>query len=96
MGELKLRPSVRRFAEEMERILRENDHKEGWGELTNEHLIDRMEDELKELHEEVFHRTDYRHPDYPDIAQAVHEAIDLANFAMMFYDNNRDHYEKVR
>ena len=90
----KIRLSVQRFAEAMEKVLRENDHKEGWDELTNDHLVERMEDELNELHVELFHIADYREPNLPDIAQAVREAIDLANFAMMFFDNNRDHYEK--
>lgn len=91
---VKLRPSVQRFAEEMEKVLRENDHKSGWDELTNDHLLDRMMDEYQELHAEMYHRAFGREPDYPNLGLACHEAIDLANFAMMFFDNNRDHYEK--
>ena len=91
---VKLRPAVKRFAEAMELVLRDNDHKTGWQELCNDHLVERMEDELGELHVELFHIADYREPNIPDIARAVHEAIDLANFAMMFFENNRDHYEK--
>ena len=92
-AQIKLRGSVQRFAEAMELVLRDNDHKTGWQELCNDHLVERMEDELNELHVELFHIADYREPNIPDIARAVHEAIDLANFAMMFFDNNHDHYK---
>ena len=94
MTKLKMRPSVKRFAEAMERVLRKNDHKEGWDELTNHHLLERMQDELQECHDEMYHRNDCREPDVPNLCNAVHEVIDLANFAMMFFDNNRDHYTK--
>ena len=93
MAQIKLRQSVQRFAEAMELVLRDNDHKTGWQELCNDTLLERMEDELKELHEEMCHRTDYRNPDMPDLNRGVHEAIDLANFAMMFFDNNHDYYK---
>jgi len=92
MKKLTVRPSVSRFAEAMEFVLRCNDHKTGWQELCNECLIERMEDEFKELHEEFFHRTDYKTPDLPDINRMLLEAIDIANFAMMLFDNNRKHY----
>ena len=96
---MELRESVRRFAEEMEKVLRANDHKEGWEELTNDCLIESLEEELNELHNLFYHREAHLDPSdtYPeiDLKAVVHEAIDVANFAMMLYDNNSDHYHKT-
>ena len=76
---IKLRPEVRRFAEQMEKVLRENDHKGGWH---NEHvywLTQRLGDE----HQELIHAL-IDHPD--DIYAIVKECADVANFAMMVAD----------
>lgn len=50
---LKLRESVRRFAEQMELKLRANEHKGGWQNDLPEDLIDRIEEEIAELRASV-------------------------------------------
>ncbi len=79
---MKLRPVVQRFAEEMERRLRKNDHKGGWDDCGWDYLRTRLLDELEELNA-AWHRPQTERA----VAQITHEAADLANFAMMVADN---------
>lgn len=73
-----IRPEVAWFAEIMEKQLKANDHKGGWqdGRCSNDHLMQRLRDEIKELED----------------AQTISpraiilEAADVANFAMMIAD----------
>ena len=76
---IKLRPEVRRFAEQMELKLRENDHKGGWLDEHIYWLIQRIGDEHKELIEAVLFKTD-------DVHAIIKECADVANFAMMVAD----------
>jgi NTP pyrophosphatase (non-canonical NTP hydrolase) len=76
---IKLRPEVRRFAEQMELKLRENDHKGGWQDEHIYWLIQRIGDEHKELIEAVLFKTD-------DVHAIIKECADVANFAMMVAD----------
>lgn len=77
-----LRPALRRFAEQMELKLRDNDHKGGWKECSNNYLLKRLLEEYQELLKTLapgglsFYTTD--------------EAVDVANFAMMIADNARN------
>lgn len=75
------RESVLWFAGEMERQLRENDHKGGWMECSPRQLLDRLREELIELHQAV----DAWACDEMEGAShyVVSEAADVANFAMM-------------
>jgi hypothetical protein len=76
-----LRPAVRRFAFHMEAILRRNDHKGGW---ENEPLPDlwyRLEEETKELADAIMV------PERSSGSSIRDEAVDVANFAMMIFDN---------
>jgi len=64
------------FAVIMEQRLRANDHKTGWANLTNQWLLMRVRQELKELERALKDRSN------------VHdEAADAANFLMMISDN---------
>lgn len=67
---IKLRLSVKRFAEKMELVLRDNDHKGGWGECTDWYLHSRMLQEMKEY----------------DDSKNPKELIDIANFCMMLFE----------
>lgn len=81
-----LRPSVRRFAFHMESVLRENDHKGGW---ENEPLPDlwyKLEEETKELAHRIM-VTDHEAGISASGSQIRHEAVDVANYAMMIFDN---------
>lgn len=75
--ELRLREPLREFAAHMEDVLRRNDHKGGWQNMTHHHLIFRIKDETAELVKAV------RRGDNDGI---MDEAADIANFAMMIYD----------
>jgi hypothetical protein len=71
------RPEVLAFAVAMETRLRANDHKGGWGACSAAHLLSRVADEFKELKRAV---GDLNGGDI------LHEAADVANFAMMVAD----------
>ena len=78
---LKLRPLVVWFAQEMERVLQENDFKHGWQTMSNDSIYDRQKDELREL----------------GLALAsghanliINKAVDVANFcAFMAWNEHR-------
>jgi NTP pyrophosphatase (non-canonical NTP hydrolase) len=73
------RESVSWFAEQMEAKLIENDRKYGWGELTDEYLFKRLNEEIFELGLAL------------RIGENVErEAADVANFCMMIADNWRN------
>ena len=76
-----LRSSVRKFAEAMELVLQKNDHKGGWGEMYIDTLFERLKTEVGELQ-----RCFDKQYDNEGIAK---ESIDVANFAMMLWENNR-------
>lgn len=80
-----MREAVKQFAEEMEKVLAKNDHKEGWEECTNLYLVQRMIEETSEVLKML---------DIGEFGDMAEEAIDVANFAMMLYDNNSDHLGK--
>lgn len=85
---LKLRPAVERFAQEMERVLRENDYK---GSVTNvrcDVAVDRLWDEVRELD-----RAAYGHVNISSTKEECgairKEAVDVANFALMVWHSAR-------
>lgn len=85
-----IRPAVMKFAEAMERTLRENDNKKGWRGMTFEEIFDRVSDEYTEAKYEMawVHKDEH----YFRVAE---ELIDTANFCMMFWDNLHP-YEAVK
>jgi len=62
----------------MESILRVNDYKGGWTGESHSALYERMRDELEELRKAIVAGKEM---------DAIKECCDLANFAMMLYDN---------
>lgn len=82
--DLTLRPAVARFAQVMERELRENDHKGGWKQCRPADLFDlygRLTEEVAELRT-VLHRR----ANGDVMAPVTAEAADVANFAMIIAD----------
>ena len=76
-----VRPEVARFAVDMETILRNNDHKTGWDNLSIHQLFDRIKGEFEELQREYILQTNV--PDGKDRTQRLQdEAIDIANYCM--------------
>jgi len=67
------------FAIEMERVLRDNDHKGGWDGEDPEWLRERLEGERAELRDAVA-------LGIRNNQNVLHETIDIGNFAMMLAD----------
>jgi hypothetical protein len=79
-----LRPAVQRFAEEMERVLCENDHKNGWEDLHHSDLMERITQERDEL---LLAENAYlNHDTEANRKRMIHEAVDIANFCMMLFE----------
>jgi len=81
---MKIRTEVLIFAEAMEKKLRKNDHKGGWDSESYDYLIARLFEEARELQ-----RTTCRANIRGSYRAVLGEALDVANFAMMIYDNAR-------
>lgn len=75
-----MREEVKDFSNHMEKILSENDYKDGWNECNLFYLINALEKEIKELKEALIGGEGY---------QIMHESVDIANFCMMIWDKQR-------
>ena len=73
-----VRPVVAWFAAQMETVLRANDHKGGWENCDIGYLKQRLREECTELEMAL---------DSAPFDQAIREAADVANFAMMIADS---------
>lgn len=86
---MKLRPSVQKFAEQMEAKLREHDTdkgRTGWRDEDVDYLAQRLVEEARELAEAIGGRCKAcSHPifTYSTAEEAIQEAVDVANMAMM-------------
>jgi hypothetical protein len=69
------------FSKQMLKKLKLHNHKDHWSGMSDDQLLDRLMDEVKELEHELVNGGDPK-----DIA---YEAADIANFAMMIADNAR-------
>ena len=76
-----IRHSLVRFVKQMELKLRENDHKGGWENSSTEYLFDSLCEEVDELQGELSEIND------PSDERVKGECLDVANFAMMLFDN---------
>jgi hypothetical protein len=86
------RPEVEWFADLMEGVLRKNDHKRGWQEMTHAKVIARLREETDELDGafQAWTMARVAGGKAHDEARAfICEAVDVANFAMMLADNVR-------
>lgn len=84
---MKLREELDFFSQEMEKILRQNDHKGGHSDCTDEQLYDSTLEELFELFREL--RPDLSPHFDIDAEKVIKECCDVANFVMMIADNYR-------
>lgn len=71
------RAALQKFADQMELVLRQHDHKSTWRDKPVEALLQLLILEIEEL--KVAMR-------YFTAAEARHETVDVANFAMILYD----------
>lgn len=77
MADLTLRPALAVFVQEMERILRENDYKkQRYLKVPVMALFGGLEAEVLELGTALRYETE---------ARVAHEAVDVANFAMLIW-----------
>lgn len=87
-----IRLAVMEFAELMEEVLQENDHKGGWANEDFDYLFDRLTEEKRELRN-LFYRPDFmlslELKPSKSKKEAIKEAVDVANFCMMIVDNLR-------
>lgn len=85
---LELRQNLSWFAEEMEGVLRENDHKHP---IATHRLFRKMVDEIFELDREMSKGNTQFMSCVPKVIakQVIKEAVDVANFAMMIANKYR-------
>ena len=83
---MKLRPAVKQFAEEMERVLQhaQSYNDRHWRFCGNDYLAQRLFDEIGELMSLLIGEKEAV-VNYED--SALRECCDVANFAMMIADN---------
>lgn len=75
-----MREALKRFAEAQEVILCRNDEKGSWKYCVNSYLLKRLKEETKELENALIDG---------DRDEIECECCDIANFAMMIFDNQR-------
>lgn len=81
-----MRHSVQDFALEMEKTLRNNDHKIGWRACPRRQLLSMLKKEVEELEAALIDG---------DELSILAESVDVANFAHMLWDNV-DYLQKQR
>lgn len=81
-----LRPAVQQFACALEARLRQNDHKDGWQDMSVAECLDRAVDEQEEL-AEVLAGMD------PKLEHVRHEIEDRANFLLFAWMNAENEFE---
>lgn len=80
---VEIREEVLEFAAYMESVLRKNDWKGGWKQDSIESLFDKMKEEVKEVEVAIKEKTPFHSDDLQK------EVADVANFAMMIFNNNK-------
>jgi len=82
---IELRDSVKWFASQMERKLKNHDDRPGWEDQSIRWLYERLDEETGELLREINRLLE--NWSKTNIQRVVSEAADVANFAMMIADN---------
>jgi len=93
-----MRQQVKDFGEEMERILKKNDHKGGWSGETDSYLGAKLLEEVFELmyalnfspFDVLASCLNYAKLMVGRKGNIRREAVDVANVAMMIWDNNKE------
>jgi hypothetical protein len=81
------REEVQWFAKQMEKKLKENDHKTHWSQCDIQYLSVRLYEEVQELGRELWFYE--QNPAPHNAVNVIKECADIANFAMMIADNAR-------
>ena len=74
-----MRKKIKWFANEMEKVLSNNDYKGGWEFEDYDYLFDRLRDEYIELRRELKKGDE-------NSSNILKECVDVANFSMMIAD----------
>lgn len=86
-----MRKEVKWFADEMEKILKKNDHKGGWEQEDLDYLFTCLKEEVKELRKKL--PKDWLQWLYDSIEnpkEIIKECVDIADFAMMIACNVKE------
>ena len=81
---VKIRPEVMRFAEAMEMKLQQNDYKGGWSDDSIYCLLSKLYEEIDEFNSTGVYQ------------EMMEEVIDIANYAMMIYDNSYKRNNEIK
>lgn len=85
---MELRPAVQKFAERMETVLRDNDHKAGWDDMDPWSLVGRIRDEADELFLALHKPTKYPFKLDEVWCKALEdEATKVASICLLLSDN---------
>lgn len=79
----KPRRELEDFADYMEDVLRDNDYKNGWDDMTVSEIIRRMNEEAREVNNTYYAKAMHFNLDWRALKK---EAADVANFCMMLAD----------
>jgi len=82
-----VRPEVALFALEMEGVLKENDHKTGWDDLSIHALFNRIKQEFEEFQAEYIVMNHHLGDDSQYINKMREEALDISNYCMFLCHN---------
>lgn len=77
---MELRYCVKKFAETMEKKLRQNDHKGGWNNEEHDFLWSKLVEEISEFRMQCYKRSK------KNDKKILNEAADVANIIMMIAD----------
>lgn len=84
---IELRPEVQKFAEEMEKQLKANEHKGGWKDCTYDFLLSELDKNLNRLRYLNGHRGGCIAEIKESVKEVNRRCANIANFAMMICDN---------
>jgi NTP pyrophosphatase (non-canonical NTP hydrolase) len=87
-----IRPEVRKFAEAMEEVLKENDHKGGWDDVDPGELSEKLAEEVREVQDEIARFREWGSTTFMGLEGGnrralERELIDVANVCMMLCEN---------
>ena len=84
---IELRQEIIDFALEMEQVLKDNDHKTGWDNLSISSLYNRIKQEFEEFQEQYIRMKYNLGDDTKFILKMRKEALDISNFCMFLCHN---------
>ena len=87
LAKANVRPSLLRFAIEMEKQLKRNDHKGGWSDMEDQVLLRYLSQKVQEV-EDIVQYESSSFLTEKDIKIIIKKCADIGNYAMMIADNH--------